>query len=127
VTSHAGGSEDALAAELWQLEASLWQPLKRNDAAYVNTILHPGYRETGPDPVRTRAEMLQPAGEFSARLSDVVLVQLAPDKAMIIYRCTPIVPTAEPTLRTSLWVKENGAWLLQLHQARPAPPTSGSP
>jgi ribonuclease HI len=109
-----------------ELERSLWEPLNRNDADYVDRLLHPDYLEVGSSGrTWTREEIIEPVGDFHAELSGLAAAELAPDVVLVTY--TSVIYdlagtdeiTQRPVKRTSLWMHRGGRWRLRYHQGTP--------
>lgn len=101
-------------------ELALLDPAVRAVPARAAALLHPDFCEVGASGRRwERAEILDAmAGELSlagedVRVSDVRAVRLAEDVVHLTYATT----TEERTsLRSSLWRRVDGRWLLFFHQ-----------
>lgn len=112
--------------EVGELELSLWQPRNRNDPDYIDGLLHPDYLEVGSTGRSwTREEILEPAGDFHAELTDLSVAELAAGVVLVTY--TSVIDdlpgvdevTQSPVRRTSLWLQTGGRWRLRYHQGTP--------
>jgi ribonuclease HI len=112
--------------EVVELERSLWDPTTRNDPELVSRLLHPDYLEVGSSGrTWTRHEILEPVGPFTAELGDFATAELTADVRLVTYVSVVrgLSGTDEvverPVRRTSVWVHQDGRWLLRFHQGTP--------
>jgi hypothetical protein len=118
---------DAIAAHLLRCEQTLLDPAVRRDRARVSAILAEDFVEFGASGrIWTREQILDllatetytpPAIEdFRCRL-------IAGGVALVCYRTVRIDASTGrriTNLRSSLWTKESGEWLIRFHQGTPA-------
>jgi hypothetical protein len=105
---------------LLALEERLLDSDFRKDTASVQALLTQEFREFGSSGrVFDRDAILQalaaeqlPAGPVAA-ISQFEVTLVAPDVALVTYMA---VAAARRTLRSSLWVRREGRWLLLFHQ-----------
>ncbi|MBQ0928473.1 nuclear transport factor 2 family protein [Saccharopolyspora endophytica] len=100
-------------------ELRLQEPGVRGDAEAVRALLHPEFREFGASGVVwdresiVRATEASSGGEERIEASDFHPTRLGPDA--ILLTCTTRYRGAS-ALRTSVWVRHAGEWLLLHHQ-----------
>jgi hypothetical protein len=116
-------------SRLTALEVLLHQPEVRSDHQQLAALLHPAFFEFGRSGrVWTRQEVLEeftgnaatPHAQIHAQ--DFALQTLADDVALLTYRsahCDADGVLSRWTLRSSLWQRVNGAWLMRFHQGTP--------
>lgn len=106
--------DDVVARELRLLE-----PAVRNDPDQVRALLHEGFREHGASGTvwdRTTITRATAGSTVPVRASDVVAHPLGPDAVPVTYRSEV---SGQAALRSSVWVREGGAWLMLFHQGTP--------
>ncbi|EMH4161171.1 hypothetical protein RJ498_000370 [Pluralibacter gergoviae] len=108
---------------LTQLEQSLHFD-KRNNRAWLETILHPGFKEIARSGrMITRAETIESlANEMSPQplLSFDYSLEIADERYALLNYQTSQVDGSQTTLRTSLWIySEKDGWRLFFHQGTP--------
>ena len=113
---------DALTAALHTLELRLLDPRQRQTGELVE-LLAPSFLEIGRSGrVYTRdtaLAALQTEQAPSLTLTQFVARRLTDDAALVTYRsCTQADPP-ECALRSSVWLRERGAWRIVFHQATP--------
>lgn len=102
---------------------------KRNNRAWLESILHPGFREIARSGrMVNRAEAIESlASEMAPRplLSfDYSLARAEGNYALLNYQTSRMDGT-RAALRSSLWIRgEDGRWQLFFHQGTPAPEAS---
>jgi hypothetical protein len=116
-------SEDDVASLLLCLELRLIDPDFRRDRARVATLLAEDFREfgsSGHEWSRERildllaTETAQPAPS----VRDFACQLLTPDLALVTYLTER---TAQTTLRSSLWRRDEAGWKVVFHQGTRAP------
>ena len=116
---------EAVLDEIRRLEEELLLPEVRSDANRLSELLHPEFVEFGSSgTVWTRDEILLrlPAETgFSASISEVEIRLLAPDVALVTFEARISNGTGgdSVSLRTSVWLRESGAWRVRFHQGTP--------
>lgn len=110
---------------LTQLEQSLHFD-KRNNSAWLETILHPGFKEIARSGrMITRAETIESlANEMSPQplLSFDYSLEIADERYALLNYQTSQVDGSQNTLRTSLWIySDKDGWRLFFHQGTPTP------
>lgn len=112
--------QDALAAELQQLEESLLIPDVRKSAR-LSELLADDFVEFGSSGrVYDKADLvtaLQEEAPVRQTPSNFKVVVLAPDVALLTYRIRRHAQPAVDTLRCSLWRRSGGRWQMVFHQA----------
>ena len=121
-----------LLKELQALEVALHHPGVRLDEARVNALLHADFHEVGrsgraydrPTIVRFLGEQGRSAEGPPQVVPDQFAVRvLGPDAALLTYRAAHRQPDGtltRHTLRSSVWVREDGAWQMLYHQGTAA-------
>ena len=118
---------EAVLDEIRRLEEELLLPEVRSDANRLSELLHPEFVEFGSSgTVWTRDEILLrlPAETgFSASISGMEVRLLAPDVALVTFEARISSGTGgdSVSLRTSVWLRESGAWRVRFHQGTPIP------
>lgn len=117
---------------LQALEVALHHPGVRLDAAQLHLLLHADFHEIGrsgraydrPTIVRFLAEQGRSGAVPAPVVSDQFAVRpLGPASALLTYRSAHREPDgslARHTWRSSVWVRETGAWQLLYHQGTAA-------
>lgn len=107
-------------------ESELQQVYVRHQAAVVAALLHPEFMEIGRSGLRyDRADVLGDLPEERERVmvsSDFSFNQVADDLVLLHYQSKELQENGgwgKETLRTSLWQRVEGAWLLRFHQGTP--------
>lgn len=106
-------------------ERSLLRPDTRANAAAVASLLHDDFREFGASgrvwDRNSAAKALAAEPGDGSEAHDLEAVRLADDVVLLTYVLrTP----ARPTLRSSLWVRDQGTWRILFHQGTPSPSLS---
>jgi hypothetical protein len=121
-----------LSAHLIRLELELHQAEVRADGGRLGALLHPEFAEFGRSgQVWTRQAVLD---EFTAASSPsahprihaegFALQQLSDDVALLTYRSAHVDEAGAQsrwTLRSSLWQRCQGRWVMRFHQGTPVP------
>jgi len=104
----------------------------RRDGEALGEILAEGFREHGSsgrafDRAAIRKALAAEAEDGSAPQRGIVdfsLRVLAPDVALVTYRCEARGGAEAPraSLRSSVWVRREGRWRILFHQGTPAAP-----
>ena len=109
--------------ELSRLEHGMWEIETRGDRAWMDLHLADDFVEYGRSGrVYTKQDILDtPVGPFRAELSDLDVVWLAAEVALVTYRSSAFYGDAPPgrANRSSIWVRRDGDWLLRFHQGTP--------
>lgn len=112
-----------LASTLLALERQLLEAPTRHDAARVAALLSDAFVEFGSSGrVWTKPailEALQAEPPTDRRLLDFQATPLGPDVALVTYRVERAETPPVATLRSSLWVREDGQWRMRFHQGTP--------
>jgi len=99
-----------------RLELLLLEPTVRKDPERLVTFLHPQFREYGASG-RTwdRQSIPQAMGgtDDPIAATDVAARRLGPDAVLVTYRSDA---AGRRALRSSIWVRDAGRWLLLFHQ-----------
>lgn len=118
---------DAIAAHLLRCEQSLLDPAVRRDRARVSAFLAGDFVEFGASGrIWTREQILDllaTEAYIPPALEDFRCRLIAPNVALVCYRTVRIDASTgrrNTTLRSSLWAKESGQWLICFHQGTPA-------
>jgi len=102
------------------LERSLLDPAVRSSIERVDELLHPEFTEIGRSgSLRSREAVIELIGrEYGSSVAIEVLSadRLTNDVALVVYRT---VRDGLGTLRSSLWVREDGGWRVRFHQGTP--------
>jgi hypothetical protein len=114
---------DALNRLLLELEAKLMDPEVRKDRDQVAALLHADFREFGSSgrewSKETVLDLLQAEALYTRpAVADFTVKRLTPGSALVTYRT---VGNAGATLRSSLWVQDDGAWRILFHQGTKIP------
>ncbi|MEB3371869.1 nuclear transport factor 2 family protein [Saccharopolyspora mangrovi] len=100
-------------------ELRLQEPGVRGDADAVRALLHPEFREFGASGAVWDRDSIVRATEASSSTDERIearefqATRLGPDAVMLTYTTHYRGASA---LRTSIWVRERGEWLLRHHQ-----------
>jgi len=111
--------------EVTQRELALLTDLVRAQPSRAAQLLHPEFTEIGASGrAWTREEILASLGPVPGiTASDLIADALAPDVVLVRYRTEDRSGGAVRTvLRSSVWVRHEGQWLLRHHQGTPARP-----
>lgn len=103
-------------AEVVRRELLLLEPGVRNDPARLLALLHPDFREHGASGrVWDRATVAAATRgtDQPVRADDVAARRLGPDAVLLTYRSDA---GGRRALRSSVWVREAGVWLVLFHQ-----------
>jgi len=119
---------ETLLDTLKALETELHRPEVRCDAAALNRLLHPQFREFGRSGrVHERSEVLAefPVAptDFEIRAQDFRVLSLADTIALLTYRSAHVRADGRlerHTLRASVWCRTEAGWQLIFHQGTPA-------
>lgn len=119
---------NSLLAVIQALEVELHHSGVRCDAARLDHLLHAGFHEIGRSGNRydraTVMRFLSALEEVPPAMSDdFVLQELAPGVVLLNYRSADVQPDgalSRHTLRSSIWVMEEGRWQIRYHQGTPA-------
>ncbi len=117
-------SDVDLIATLRALEVELHQPAARSDAARLDAVLHPEFREFGRSGRGySRADMfahLLDATSHATVVADrFALRRLAQDVALLTYRAAHRGTDGgleRHTLRASIWQRSGDGWQMSFHQ-----------
>ncbi len=117
-------SIDDLLVTLQALEIELQQSAARSDAARLDALLHPEFREFGRSGRSySRADMfahlLEAASHATVVADRFALRRLAPDVGLLTYRSAHRGTDGaleRHTLRTSIWQRSGNGWQLSFHQ-----------
>ena len=115
-----------VAEELRELEESLWQPLTRMDAAYMEGVLAPGFFEFTRSGRKLSCEevIALPLGDFATRtpLPEFAVRMIADDVALVTYKSeVRFAREVHVSNRASLWRRyPDAGWRLEFHQDTPA-------
>lgn len=107
---------DAECQAVIDLELQLLDPAVRREATTVLGLLHDDYREFGASgQVWTRETVAQAIASDDQRITtrEMRATHLAPDVVLLSYRADR---PQRSTLRSSVWVRQHGSWLLRFHQ-----------
>lgn len=116
--------QDPVLAEVLALELALLDPAVRSDPDEGRRLLHEDFREVGAsgtiwdrDSVLAAlaAEPVMLTGRI--RASDVVARFVTADVVLVTYGAAS---AAGRSLRSSLWVRDDGGWRMLFHQGTPA-------
>jgi hypothetical protein len=114
---------DSIAAHLLQCEQTLLDPAARRDRARVSAFLADDFVEFGASGrIWTREQILdQLATEdyTPPAMLDFRCRIIAPGVALVCYQTKRLDAASgrrAATLRSSLWTKESGEWLIRFHQ-----------
>lgn len=110
------------------LEVELHHSGVRCDVARLDHLLHEDFHEIGRSGNRydraTVMRFLSTLEEVPPAMSDdFVLQELAPGVVLLNYRSADVQPDgalSRHTLRSSIWVMEEGRWQIRYHQGTPA-------
>lgn len=100
-------------------ELSLLQPDVRRDPARLLAVLHDQFEEYGASGlVWDRLSILEATAQSAGpiRATDIRAHRLAPDTFLVTYRSAE---AGRQALRSSIWLREGGEWLLRFHQGTP--------
>jgi ribonuclease HI len=115
-------AETTAAETVARLERELLEPGTRTDPARVAALLHPDFEEIGASGHRwgrdtSIEELTDATGAVPARLDVLDAEPLTTDAVLLTVRATD---ARGATLRTSLWLRDNGAWRLRFRQGTPS-------
>ena len=113
-----------LLAALRALEVELHQPAARTDAARLDALLHPEFREFGRSGrAYSRADIFSHLLEATSHATVVAdrfaLRRLAPEVALLTYRAAHRGADGgleHHTMRTSIWQRGGAGWQMSFHQ-----------
>jgi hypothetical protein len=114
---------DEDAREVVRRELELLDPAVRRDPAAVRARLHPAFREIGASGRlwsldEVVAALAQVGEEVAAEAHELEPVRLADDLVLVTYRAQQ---PGRRSLRSSLWQRVDGEWMLRFHQGTPVP------
>jgi len=118
----ATGADDVLGegvtAALIELERAMWAESIRGDRALMDDHLAGSFTECGwSGAASTRQETLDlDVGPIDATLEEFAVRPLGRDAALVTYRS---LQRRRSGHRSSVWMRQNGRWLLELHQGTP--------
>jgi hypothetical protein len=107
---------DEALAEVVRLELLLLEPQVRRDPERLASLLHKDFVEYGASGRRwdrASVALAVDAGEEPIGASAVQARRLGPDAVLVTYRSDA---RGRRVLRSSIWVREDGRWLLLFHQ-----------
>ena len=113
---------DASAEEVVALEFRLLDPAVRSSSHTVVGLLHPDFVEFGTSGRVWTAEAVANAiatDDEQIDVTEMTALQLAPDAFLLTYKAHREQRT---TLRSSVWLRVDGQWLLRFHQGTTASP-----
>ncbi len=110
-------------AEVIRRELQLLEPAVRADKAAVVALLHPEFVEFGASGRKWDADAIAGALAAEAAHADVEVDALAPvrlgeDAVLLTYEATC---GGAISLRSSVWLRHHGEWLMRFHQGTPFP------
>jgi hypothetical protein len=110
-------------AEVARLERELLTPAARADPERLGRLLHPDFAEHGASGRRwTRAaivvELQRSPDPGGLEVRDLVATRLAPDVVLVTYLADR---AGVRTVRSSVWVRHEGRWVVRFHQGTPVP------
>ena len=112
--------------EFRDLEESMWRAETRFDRDYLERVLHPDFFEFGRSGrTWTRAETIaMEGGQIDAvlPLPDLTVAELGADTVLVTYRSIVRHEELDYANRSSIWVRDAGAWRLRFHQGTPVRP-----
>ena len=114
----------AEAADISQLEHSLWQTETRYDSDYMERLVSAGFQEFGRSGRRyTRNDIITDTSgdtKIAAVLHNLTCDPVTDDVTLVTYICElDRDGTREWSNRASLWHKASGTWQLHFHQGTP--------
>jgi len=109
-----------------RLERSLLDPHVRRSPEAVRALLHPDFSEFGAsgriwDANSVAASLAAEPGAETLTATDFSGHQLAPGVLLLTFRTER---AGVSCLRSSLWLRPGGRWLLRFHQATVLPPAA---
>lgn len=106
-------------ATLCELERAMWDHSTRGDRAWMDAHLATTFTEVGwSGRTYTRSEIIdQEVGAIDAVLDEFAVRALGRDSALVRYRSTQ---SRGVGLRSSIWIRHDGRWLLDHHQGTPS-------
>lgn len=113
-------STEQLAQLLRQLEESLLQPDVRKSRTLVDLLADEFIEFGSSGRVYTKADLvaaLQAEAPSEQTTSDLHVVRLGPDAALLTYRIDHHREPPVHTLRSSVWQRTGGQWRMVFHQA----------
>jgi len=115
-----GTAEPSAEAQVEELERELLGPLVRGDMGRTAVLLHPDFMEIGSSGrVWTRDAMMMALEEDPGERTDIEILgtdRVGTSAVLLTYRSFARSGT---TLRSSLWVLDDGRWRLRFHQGTP--------
>ncbi len=120
-------NDASLAAYLRSLEESLLNPDVRSNRAQMQALLAADFVEFGASgriwTLESVLDLLAEEAFTPPAIKDFQCIPLGPDATLVTWRCVRTnAQTGQQTasLRSSIWIKENGNWRLRFHQGTPA-------
>jgi ribonuclease HI len=102
--------------EVIRLERQLLEPAHRRDAAFVASVLHPGFVEYGSSGrVWSREETVEALAadpSVGGEADGFEAHPLGDQVVLVTYRTTG-------ALRSSIWIREEAGWQIRFHQGTP--------
>ena len=116
-----GAESRSALAEVLALERALLDPATRRRPEAVEVLLHPDFREFGASGATWDRDAIVGAlgadpGE-PVQVEDLAARAVADDAVLVTYAATS---SAGRSLRSSLWLREQGRWRVLFHQGTPA-------
>ena len=106
----------------------MWRAETRFDPGYLERVLHPDFFEFGRSGrTWTRAEtMAAGPGAIDAvlPLPDLTVRELGEGTVLVTYRSIVRHEHVDHANRSSIWVRDGGAWRLRFHQGTPVDPAT---
>jgi hypothetical protein len=100
-------------------ELALLDPAVRRDPERVRALLHPEFTEYGASGrIWDRSSIAEVSSGIDEPITATEMAgrSLGPDAVLLTYRSST---TGRRALRSSIWVREAGEWLLLFHQGTP--------
>ena len=127
---------DDVPAILRDLELSLLQPAVRKDRAQLTRLLTEDFVEFGSSGRTFDREAVIAALQAESPLwppravEELRIVLQTADAVLLTYRVSGLAPDGSgeqlASLRTSLWVRQDGTWKIRFHQGTRCPPNGAS-
>ena len=116
-------AEPLIADRIRECEEALLDPVVRREPARVSALLAPNFLEIGASGQTWNREQivdLLATEEFNQPTMDDFECSLITDGVVLAtyktIRIDPMTGARAVSLRSSLWIKDSGAWLLRFHQ-----------
>lgn len=120
-------ADESIAAHLIRCEQALLDPAVRRDRVQVDALLAEDFVEYGSSGrVWRRREIIDSlaTGTYTPpKATQMECVRLAADVALVTYRAMRLNQDSGAhfeTLRSSIWIMQQGQWRLRFHQGTPA-------